>query len=283
MIKNIFLGQAGGDAAVVIEGPITPKGNSIVLHTPDMSALTGTKKLDVLYYNSINRYGEVLRSLVYVSDIRDIDDTTEIVYTPAELMNNTDLEKDMVLTNPEVNNWLNDTITQTGSTLLNNRSYKKTHTYSKFNLATDYAPMVSDNKYMYDGWYTLASIVPEVHADNGSGVLAGTLRDNSGIIEYAAIDSPSAGDWNTLDNINTSVSMFKLEAQYTSKDFFIVLNTNTLYHNLLSKKIDNEWFTGIGSIKPKVRSIYSNAENQSFEVCQHLINSINLTLLSIIT
>lgn len=286
MIKNIYTGQTSyttGSGDIKLDGPIIVKGDIIEIHTPDMTPSGYDKKLDLLFYNSINRYGEVLKSLVYASDLKEEGDISEIAYTPKTLLNNTDFEKSLEVSDESVNMWLNEGITQTSYTLLNNTSYRKVNPYNTFSITSDYAPMVSQDNYMFDGWYTFASIVLGFIADS-SAVVAGTLRYNGVVVEYAIIDNPTqASDWEEITSIDSSINMFNLISPHVTRDFVVVSKTNSLYNNLSSKDLAAEWFSGIQAIKPKVRSIHANAKAQTFETCQHLINSINISLLSLIT
>jgi len=73
---------------------IQSNGELIQVSAKDFSCkFPSDHKLELLYYNNINRNGEVLSSLVYNSGLRVMSDDTDIVYSPLTLYKNTDIEK----------------------------------------------------------------------------------------------------------------------------------------------------------------------------------------------
>lgn len=287
MIKNIFYGESGystGGGDIVLDMPIVPKGDTIEADTPDMTLSGNSKKIDLIYYNSINRLGEVLRSLVYISDVKDKDDTTEISYDPNKLLNNTILEKSLILSDSSLYTWLNDSITQTNITMVNNMSFKIVNSFNNYSLTNDYSPKIFDNTYMFDGWYTLVSMAPNTINDVSS-VRAGILRNKSGVIQYATKDNPTLlTDWEDITTIDTSIPIFSMEdVPNVYKHFFVISKTNSLYNKLIEQQLAGEKFVEIRTVRSKLRTIYANANYSAFEIPQHMINAVNLSLLSLIT
>ena len=165
MIENLFYGPqkthevVGVDLEdIILDGPIVPGADAISVHTP-VTNNSGVNRLDLLYYNSINRHGEVLSSIVYISDVMLGSEGSEFVYNPTRLLNNSVFEASMVVTGT-TKSWLNATVLQTDSLLLDKNSLYSSTSYPKFNAAIDYAPKVSDDNFMYDGWYSLVSVFP---------------------------------------------------------------------------------------------------------------------------
>lgn len=292
MIKNVFYGavyRSGVLSNIVSEGQIIPDGKGITVYTPDLSSIGNPMKLDILYYNNINRYGEVLSSIVYISDVRSASSTSEIYYIPTNLLNNSQLEQSQTVVSGASTRWLNADILQNRMVVLNDTSRGATHTYAKFDVNSSYAPQVSSGKYMYDGWYSMVSVAPESLPNISPDTKAGTLRHKSGDIQYANIANPTlASHWTSISNIVDTVPIANLIRNgdpvnpYIKVDFLIIMMSNTLYNGLTTKAMNSEWFTGIEAIRPKMRTIYSSVYNEDFATAQFLINSINLTLLSII-
>jgi hypothetical protein len=291
MISNILIGASKKTSTSAVQIPsIAVDGESIIMNSTPSMANDGTSefKVHVLLYNAVNRYGEVLSSIVAMTTAATLTSTEEFEYVPATLLNTSVLEKSLVKDDISVNTWLNKAITQSDITLLNWDSYKTTNTFKRFSTSTDFAPEVSLDRYMYDGWYTMVTVVA-AYINDFAAVKAGTLRSKSisgtNTLQYALIDNPTTiTDWSNMTSVTTAVPIAEQlttsSNKYQQFDFFVLLKTNSLYNSLLTKKLSSEWFPGVSAIRPKLRSIYEYAKYKDFALCQHMINSFNLTLLS---
>lgn len=245
-----------------------------------------THKLDLLYYNNVNRYGEILSSLVYNSGIRVIDNIDLIVYNPNSWFLNTALERDYDLDGTS-NRWKNADLLTEGITNLKDNSANATYAYTYFNVDTDYAVAYSNGEHAYDGWYSLVSVVLRSHPDAAT-VLKGTLRNNAGVAQYALQENPTeAAHWANLDTIDTSVAIYNFIREnrgeiYETYDFMVTVKTQSLHKKLLGSELSNTWFKKIDILSPKLRTLDTAVEFKKYDKAQHIINSINNSLLSLL-
>lgn len=289
MIQNIFYGDVvrhNMSNTIIVDLPVTVSSNEITAHTPDLSSTTQLSKLDILLYNNINRFGEVLTSVVYISDRKELGDVDPIVYNPNKWLSNSDYEQGMTIAGGSAR-WKNVPLLIEDFKSIHNMSRGKTSKYISYDINTDDASLVGSNLHAFDGWFSLLSIAVGENTAT-TGVPSGTLRDSGGSIQYA-ITAVTDTIWTSINNITSDIGMIDFirnEAAseiYYREDFFVLLKTNTLYNQLLSKEIANEWFTQVGAVRPKLRSMYAHAKNKVFTECQYLVNSINLTLVALIT
>jgi hypothetical protein len=129
----------------------------------------------------------------------------------------------------------------------------------------------------------MVSVVLKLYADTSPGVLIGTLRNKNGVAQYySAVDT-----WTSLNNIITSVAIYNLIREdrgdtYLTQDFFPTVMTNSLYNKLLDEKLKSSWFKRVNSIAPKIRTINTNVELGSYDKAQHMVNSLQTSLLSLL-
>ena len=154
------------------------------------------KKLDLLFYNRVNEIGEVLSSLVYISDALDLDDVTEKEYDVRKLYRNTDLEKRFNLEGVTDFTFLNykwatpKFYTASISPLAN-------YAYEDMSIAGN--PSVLRSKYgiCFDGWYTQMSVAVANSTDISIPVM-NTL---------AMFRSPTQGYWPAVHNTSRSYNL----------------------------------------------------------------------------
>jgi len=256
----------------------------------DLSYTSLQYKLDLLYYSNINRLGEVLTSLVYNSGIRDIADTSNIVYDPNKLYRNTSFEKTYEISDP-TNTWRNADIATTDLILVKDKSYNASNSYESYDVATDFAVIKENGSHMYDGWYTIFSYALTQLADDAA-VPAGTMRvnlDADPLVEYATIDNPvSSANWSPLNVIsNTTIPIYNIintaiSDESKKEDFFIYTKTLSLYKHLLDSKLDNDWFDKIDALAPKMKTLEFAVETQNLPVAQTIINTLSSSLLTLL-
>ena len=265
-------------------------GISIEVVPFDLQCYGETYKLDLLYYNNVNRYGEVLTSLVYNSGVRDAIDVTKIQYEPNKLFKNTEFEQSYsFLTTETSNRWKNADLLTTGTTILDDNSYSAVYNFDHYNISSNYAALYENGKYAYDGWYSLVSVGLPTHANNAA-VVAGTMRYNVAETrpEYAKVDNPvSASDWENLSVIDPEIPIYNFIRSdegntYDVFEFVVTVKTNTLYKKLLDNKLKGDWFVNLNVLGPKLRTMTAAIEHNSYDTAQHIINSINNSLLALL-
>ena len=263
-------------------------GVDIKVEPFDLTYTGETYKLDLLFYNDINRHGEILSSLVYNSGIRAIADITLIVYNPNKLFLNTTFETGYTITGTS-NRWKNADLLTNGLTNFRDNSAGADHSaYDTFNIATDYAVAYHNGEHAYDGWYTIYSIALQAYPDNSAGVLQGTFRSSGSTVQYALIDSPiNSGNWSNLDTIDSTIDIYNFMREdrgdtYLSYDFVPTVKINSLNKRLLDNKLDNGWFKRINILNPKLRTLETAIEFNEYDKAQYMINAVNNSLLSLL-
>jgi hypothetical protein len=259
-------------------------GNSIKIKPFDLTGSGFANKVDLLYYNNINSKGEILTSLVYNSGLRSADTVDSIIYYPDRLFQNSDIEKAYTISGNS-NRWCNADLLNTDYYAYIDKSIYANNLEESYDITTDFAVIKEVNKYMYDGWYTLVSLSLQEYADSDS-VLAGTLRYNSmsGNVEY----NKSAGVWELIENIDSSIPIYNLirdEAtnEFSSYDFFVNIKLLSLNNYYLRKVVDNEWFSGLNYISPKIKSIEKAIADGKFDLAQLFLSSLSNQLLFMLT
>jgi hypothetical protein len=249
-------------------------GVDIRIEPFDLSYTGKLYKLDLLYYNNVNRYGEILTSLVYNSGIRNSNDKTLVVYNPNKLFLNTDFERSYALTGTS-NVWKNATLLTDGITNLRDNSATAIYTYPHFNIVTDYAVDYSNGEYAYDGWYTFYSV---------NGAARGTLAYLVDAPKYCS----ATNTWTDLNVIDTSISIYNFirvglrTEEYLSYDFVSTVKINSLNKRLLDNKLDRDWFKQVNILAPKLRTIETAIEFGNYDKAQCMISAVNNSLLSLI-
>ena len=181
-------------------------GVSIEVETFVTSCSPGFKKLDLLFYNNVNRAGQVLTSLVYNSGVRDAQDTSRLHYEPNKLYKNTDIEMSYIIVGDE-KLWANSDLITLTEDLIKDNSYDADRTAVPFSLRNDFAvtKVVGDN--VYDGWYTVVSVGLTEWAD-GDVVPEGVLRYNP--TESRAEYYGENGDWISINRINAENTLIEV-------------------------------------------------------------------------
>ncbi len=263
-------------------------GISIEVVPFDLKCKSETYKLDLLYYNNVNRYGEILTSLVYNSGLRDADDLTRVHYEPNKLFNNNSFEQSYSFLTTETSfRWKNADLLTTGISILNDNSYTATYSFDHYDILTDNAVLYENGQHAYDGWYSLVSVGLPAHADVET-LPVGTLRYNSGDVEYAAVTPQTGpGDWSLLNVIDPDIAIYNFIRSsggntYDVFEFVSTVKTNTMYKKLLDNKLKNDWFKKLNILGPKLRTLTASVEHGSYDMAQHVINSVNNSLLSLL-
>lgn len=253
----------------------------------DLTDYGAEHKLDLLFYNNINRQGEILSSLVYNSGVRDANDQSLIVYNPNTLFLNTSFEVGYTIADT-ITRWKNADLLTNGLTNLKNNNAGATNTYGQFDINVDYAVSHNNGVNSYDGWYSFYSIHLQEYANDGSGVLKGTLRYGNNTAQYAETNNPSAGDWKDLDTIDdTSIAIYNFMREdrndnLESYDFMVTVKTLSLYKSLLENKLEGGWYKRINILNSKLRTLDSAIEFKHYDKAQHIINAISNSLLSLL-
>lgn len=257
-------------------------GKLIRVDTFDLSGVGGAaKKVDLLYYNTINQEGKILKSVVHMSEIKSLNDKSQLIYDNTRLLANVYIPDgfgvDMSWTfGGEFDSGLNF------SKLIK----ANTGDVTSYDPVTDYAPVIGNDVVMYDGWYTLVSFAPQ-HLDSysGPGFVAGQWAEIGGDVMYAIIDNPSlSSDWQSIYSVpDQTVKVHHLidsEQNTMKEEFFVLSHALSMYSDLLLKKMDGEWYTQATSIKPKIRTLQSKIEQNDYAFSQYVLNSMDYALIS---
>ena len=251
-----------------------PNGKQIIVDTFQIEDATMIAKVDILMYNKIKQDGTVLQSLVYVSEPKEVTDTSPIIYDPTDLLTN------ITLPNKFGANGYGWTEVAQYTTRYDFRKMASAgpveHDWYD---SEDYAPTLGNDELMYDGWYTLQSRgVPEAINLNK---LEWGYATNIGDVIYITDDSGTYSSIYSIDDETVKVyGINTFNGTYRSDDFFVFNHAAAMYVDLLDKAMDKEWFTQILSIKPKVRSIESAIEMEKYPVAQYIIQSMDYSLIT---
>jgi len=257
-------------------------GNIIEITPFDLKCTGAVYKLDLLYYNTINRYGEILKSLVYNSGPRSADDVSNIEYNPSKLFLNSDFELEYNLKETS-NKWKNNTLQLSDIKLLKDNSYSAIHKYDRYDIKTSFAPEYINGAYAYDGWYSLVSIaLPKYDANEIVTSLDIRYNETSNRAVYM---SPDLVTWLDLatdilyEEPIYDLSLHSASNYNKSYDFLVIIKTLALYKTLLNKTLDSEWFTRLNALAPKLRTLEAAAEQHRYDLAQHMINSVNWSIM----
>jgi hypothetical protein len=256
-------------------------GIDIRVETFDITSIAGSDvyKMDILLYNNINIYGEVISSMVYNSGAKLVDDTSLIVYNPNKLLLNSSFENTYNISGTESNVWKNNTIITGNKSNLKDNSRGASYSYSHYTTA-DYSVPFANGEYMYDGWYTLCSVLLPTTLEGAP--VTGSFRFNT-VPQYY-----NGATWVALTSIpNQAIAIYDFlraarNESYIRKDFVVTTKIETLYNQLLNESIEGCWFKKLNYMKPKLSTIKSAIEFERFDVAQHMIKSVNVSLLSIL-
>jgi len=203
-----------------------------------------------------------------------------IGYDPSKLYRNTPFELEYSLQETSAK-WKNKDLTYSDIHLLKDNSYNAKHHYKHYSVDLDFSPEYKSGAYSHDGWYTLSTVILPVY-DINETVIDGALRYNV-TTERVIYKTPEAGVWNDLaTNIIYNFQVYNIYDELNRPElynFIVDTKTVTLYNKLLSKVLDNEWFTRVSVIAPKIKTLESAMERGQFDMAQHIINSVNGSLL----
>jgi len=277
MIKTLYYGDSFENGVSIIQrSRVSPIDRKLLIQTPVLAGGT-VPQLNMLYYNNINRYGEVLSTMVAMFDIEEAQKSNYVLYDTTKFGMNSNLERTQSYVGVS-NRWRNADLIEAGVQMLENKSKTATHPYEHYNVDTDLShdPYKSSN-FMFDGWYSLVSTTPP---ETPVVLEDGVLRTYDNTIEYMY-----DGVWYPLeDEVYTEAPIGNIirkeDAVFVETPFLVAFDTVTLYDSLLTKELDGEWFTNITTIRYKYRSIQNAAEDKALDKAQILIRSMDLTLLA---
>lgn len=226
-------------------------------------------KLDLLFYNRVNEIGEVLSSLVYVSNQLAPNDTLDKTYNIKKLYANTDAENAMHITLSRKDFTYLNCKWATSKFFTNSISPMVNVQHDE--LATNGDPSVRMNKYgvAYDGWYTQLSVGFRT-ISGASPATAPVSQGLLGLHTFAVIgtlpavllvSSPVNID---LDSVWTPYTTI-VEDGTTNPDGSILIPGTSLANVLISLSIDNPYIKQDLFILPTYNELYDNAVIQYAE------------------
>ena len=258
-------------------------GVSIEVETFKTTCNTGERKLDLLFYNNVNRAGQVLTSLVFNSGVRDAQDTNKLHYEQNKLNRNTDIEMLYNIVG-DSKKWSNSAIITLNEDLIKDNSYDADRTAIPFDINTDFsvAKVVGEN--VYDGWYTVVS-VGLTEWEDGDVVPAGVLRYNP--TESRAEYYKESGGWEAINKINSTQTIYDLSNTipynpYTAEHFIVTTKIHALYTKLLNKDINRQWYSTLNKIGPKLATLENSVDFKNYGTAQLMINSFGTSLLMLL-
>jgi len=278
MIKTLYYGNSFENGVSILQrSRVSPIDKKLLIQTPVLEG-GEAPQLNLLYYNNINRYGEVLTTLVAMFDIEEAQKSNYVLYDATKFGMNSTIERAQSYVGTSYR-WRNADLVNVGMSMLEDQSKNAQHLYEHYDIATDLAqdPYTSHN-FMLDGWYSLVSTTPP---ETPVVLEDGVLRTYNNTIEYMYDNA-----WHSLDGeIYTEAPIGNIirkeDAIFVETPFLVTFDTITLYDRLLTKALDGEWFTSITTIRYKYRSIQNAAEDKNLDKAQILIGSMDLTLLAI--
>ena len=251
--------------------PFSEVTGSIVTFTGfDLSAILSVEaKLDLLFYNRVNEIGEVLSSLVYISDMLDPDDTDDKTYNVKKLYANTDAENAMGLTKDKVYFTYLNCKWATSKFFTNSISPMVDTQHDE--LATNGDPSVKMNKYgiACDGWYTQLSVGFRT-ISSGSPATIPVLQGLLGLHDFITLGTLPAvllvNDPVDIDlDSNWNLYTIAVEDGTTNPDGSILIPGTSLANVLITLSDDNPYIKQDLFILPTYNELYDNAVVQYAE------------------
>ena len=245
--------------------PFSEVIGSIVTFTGfDLSSITSIEsKLDLLFYNRVNEIGEVLSSLVYISNQLDPDDTSNKQYDSRKLYVNTDAEIALQI-NKSITDftyfnckWASSKFFTTSISPMVDIQYDK--------LVVNGDPSVRLTKYgvSFDGWYTQMSVGFRT-INTGNPPTSPVKQNLLGIhtfLSYGTMPSLLIKD-NPLtidDDSNWSPYTFFLTDGTTNPDGTVLVPGTSLANLLVTLSDDNVYIKQDLFILPMYIAMYDNA------------------------
>lgn len=321
MIKRVYYGNVeylgtGTEPSpdAVVSTIAEPKDKGLYVSTFDVSAILTngydptlppasgvTKKVDLLFYNRTNTLGKVLSTIVYVGEMRDAWDTSDIPYFPELMYRNSLVELTWDLscnTNYTYVNWERWPAEP--------ESYYVQQDEQPLPIFGMPANIVNRNTPVLDGWYTIVSvgvyvnppwdITEETWKGYHLGSFAYKFEDGPGSTtwdnpKFSLVQEPHAyhvdewHDYTIWDNEIYLLGHFvdadyaenncNLEPPFIRQDFFVMSNYDREYERYLPGYTDkittlNDPFP---SLKCKQRVIDRTVDDNNFKEGQLYLQS----------
>lgn len=277
----------------------------------DLTGVPMSNKLDLLFYNRVNEIGEVLSSLVYISNVLEIDDVTDKVYDMTKLYVNTEAEVELAITD-----------SMTDFTYLNckwesnkyfNTSISPLAGYTHDELALNGIPSIKLDEHgiAFDGWYTQMSV--GVRAITGGVPPVAYVKGLLGIHTFADVgdkvavymdanpgtpladenwnvytDFATDGTVNPDDSVlveGTSLGSILVttvpENPFIKQELFILPNYLAIYDDAAIQYAENPTYGNpFPTLRNKHRVIHNFAENNEYVEAQYILQSTDLLRMS---
>lgn len=251
--------------------PISLVSDSTIVFTGFNMTGAGTseKKLDLLFYNRVNEIGEVLSSLVYISDELALSDVTDKTYNVKKVYANSNAELAMGLTSA-----------QTDFTYLNCKWATSKYFTSSISplvdtqhveLAVNGIPSFKLEKYgiSFDGWYTQMSVgIDTLSVGNpGTSPMKKNLLARHTFLTLGLkpavlmVDQPASPYLDSIWNPYTQV----IEDGVNNPDGSVLVQGTSLANILTTTSIDNPYIKQDIFILPTYLAAYDNAVVQFAE------------------
>lgn len=261
------------------KGPVVVTADSIIIHTTSLPTgiVVPGNRIDILYYNHVNKLGELLSSIVYMSDVAPSQHGQVLVYKPTTIYNNSTYEKLRSISGDGYR-WSNADIIVPREKPLALDNVLIDLPYKHADVVNDFGPLRTNNAVMFDGWYTIVSVFPGEYSDY-SAVLAGDLRSEGHTIKYAV--TAGGTQWKDITDIDASVPIANLVrtvnpfANYANFDFIVVDRMSKMYAQAIRGEARGVHAVDTITLAAKLRSIKSLHKHGNMQDAQYLINSIN--------
>ena len=266
-----------------------------------------TNKLDLLFYNRVNEIGEVLSSLIYVSNILELDDISLKIYDVKKLYINTETERLMGVTEDLEDftyfncKWASTNFFTSSISPLSGTQHEE--------LAVNGNPSVKLEIHgiTFDGWYTQMSVGFR-NTDSGGGVVL--AKDIIGIHTFADLGPKLAimlsntvankyadSNWSPITTVvengtvnpngsilspGTSLANLLIttavDNPYVKQDLFILPTYINLYDTAVVQYAEYPVYGNpFPILRDKHRIIHNFAENNKFLEAQYILQTTELS------
>ncbi len=270
MKQAIYFGNVTSHVATQpahADRPISLVTDSTIVFTGfDISALDAafTKKLDLLFYNRVNEIGEVLSSLVYISNVLDLDDVTDKTYDVKKLYINTDAERTLGVTTALVDYTYFNTKWESSNFFTSSISPLSGTEHEELAVNGNPSVKLEQHGIAFDGWYTQASVGVRVIA----GDAATPLKDIVGFHTFADLGSTLAVALTATQSVaDTDWSPYTtiVENGTTNPDGSVAVAGASLANLLVTTSLDNPYVKQELFILPTYLNLYDTAVLQYAE------------------